>query len=375
MGSIGTRRSTGVVAAAVAVVLLAFWATRAAAASDNPAPLPEHVPTGYSLETDAGMRWLYATAAESEVAVLKRVQRDAWTRLGRELGADLGTDLDLRIAINPEQMQALAPPGRKLPGYATGVAYPGEGLILLSMTEPESWLRSNADRVLVHELAHVALHRAVSGQPVPRWFSEGFAIHAASEHSLARVRELWSATLRNDLIPLGQLSDRFPARHGEVSLAYAQAADLVGYLLQEDQDRKRFRKLIAQLRAGTAFEQAFASAYELPLRALERHWRALLGQRFGRWPSILSGLTAVWALGALLLVVGYVRVRRRQHDTLKRWEIEEAPMLAADAATPQATSAPARSMADDVLDAWGEQRHRETGVPTIVHEGRSYTLH
>jgi hypothetical protein len=364
-----------VLASAVAALALVFGTTQAAA--QHPAPLPTKMPSGYTLEPGGAQRWVYASSIDAEVTRLKRVQRETWARLGRELGADLGQALDLRVAINPEQMQALAPPGRKLPDYATGVAFPADGLILLSMTEPESWLRADIDRVLVHELAHVALHRAVAGMPVPRWFSEGVAIHAADEHSIARVRVLWSATLRRALIPLAQLEDRFPARHGEVSLAYAQSADLVGQLLQEDRDQVRFRKLVAGLRSGASFEQAFAQSYQIPLWQLEREWRGSLAHRFGSWPSLLSGLTVVWALAALLLVFGYFRVRQRHRSTLKRWAIEEAPVLALVEATPPPTPSAAvpRNAADDVLDAWTDQQRKEAGVPTIVHEGRSYTLH
>jgi hypothetical protein len=176
------------------------------------------------------------------------------------------------------------------------------------------------------------------------------------------------------LIPLARLSQSFPARHGDVSLAYAEAADLVGHLLEGDQERKRFRALVAALRAGQPFEQAFAATYEMPLWRFEQQWRAQLAQRFGRWPSVLSGLTVVWAIAALFLIVGYIRVRRRDRETLKRWAIEEAPVLAVPPAAPAGDSPP-RSVADEVLDAWGDQQRRDSGIPTIVHEGRSHTLH
>jgi hypothetical protein len=386
MGSIGTRRFKGVLRTALAAVRRIAPALRGAAMAialavlapgvgdAQLAPLPSSMPSGHTLERDGGARWLYSSGARTEVARLQRVQRSTWTRLGNELGVQLGAELDLRLAVNPEQMQALAPPGRTLPGYATGVAYPAEGLILLSLTEPDSWLRSDIDRVLVHELSHVALHRAVDGRPVPRWLSEGVAIHEAGEHSLERVRILWSGTLRGELIPLARLSQSFPARHGDVSLAYAQSADLVGHLLRGDQGRKRFRALVARLRAGEPFEQAFAAAYRMPLWRVEQQWRNQLAQRFGSWPSILSGLTVVWACAALLLVFGYMRVRKRQRETLKRWAIEEAPVLAMETAPPR-PEPPPRSVADDVLDAWGDQQRHDSGVPTIVHEGRSHTLH
>lgn len=375
MGSIGTRRFGGVVTITLAALLISLLPGAGALA--QAAPLPQQLPDGYTLVREGSSTWAYPTAAESEIERLKGVLRETWPRLGRELGADLGPGLDLRVAVNPEEMQALAPPGVRLPEYANGVALPEQRVVLLSMTEPGTWVRPDVERVLVHELAHVALHEAAGGRPIPRWLTEGVAIQKAGEHSLARIRVLWSGTLRGRLIPLRQLSERFPARHGDVNLAYAQAADLVGYLLAADQGEQRFRALVAALREGHAFEAAFAESYGMPLALVEQHWRAGLVQRFGRWPSILSGLTVVWAAAALLLVIGYVRIRRKARETLKRWEIEEAPLLAEfeQPAAAVAPSPPPRNVADDVLDAWTDQQRRESGVPTIMHEGRSYTLH
>jgi hypothetical protein len=353
-------------------VATALTAVGLACAAQAQPPLPQ----GYRA-TGGEIRWLYPASAAAEVAPLQTLARSTWSRLSDELGMQLPRSLELRVAVDPAQMQALAPAGRELPGYATGVALPEEGLILLSLTEPGSWLRPNMKQVLVHELSHVALQRAVGSQTVPHWFSEGVAIHQSGEHSLARVRTLWEGTLRGDLIPLKRISGGFPARHGEVDLAYAQSADVVGRMFEGRRGPARFQALIAKLREGQSFDAAFAAAYREPFDQFEHEWRAELLQRFGRWPSILSGLTLLWAAGALLLIAGYVRVRRRHHQTLKRWAIEEAPMLASVAAPPPPppTPPPPRSAADDVLDAFREQNHHETGVPTIVHEGRSYTLH
>jgi hypothetical protein len=345
----------------------------------QPAPSgAPRVPAGYRHERDGATSWTYPKAAETEVRELQRQQRVLWPNLGTELGVYLEPELDLRVAVNPEQMQALAPPGRTLPSYASGVAFPAEGIVLLTLTAPESWVRPDMARLLAHELSHVALHRALHGRPVPRWFAEGLAVQQSGEHSFARLRTLWLATLQGNLMPLGELAARFPARHGEVDIAYAQSADLVGFMLQGEAAASRFRALCRALQNGDTFDAAFAAAYRLPLSDFERQWRLQLTQRLGHWPSILSGLTVVWALAALLLVFGYVQVRRRHRNTLRRWAIEEAPMSAAE---PQATASqppplPApRSVADLVLDAWGDQQRHEAGIPTIVHEGRSYTLH
>src|SRR6185369_13841548 len=92
----------------------------------------------------------------------------------------------------------------------------------------------------------------------------------------------------------------------------------------------RFRALCAALQSGVPFEGAFSAAYQMTLPELEQQWRTQLGQRFGRWPSILSGLTVLWALAALLLVFGYLQVRRKHRRTLERWALEEAPVAPAE---------------------------------------------
>jgi hypothetical protein len=72
-------------------------------------------------------------------------------------------------------------------------------------------------------------------------------------------------------------------------------------------------------------------------------------------------------------------VRRRHRRTLERWAEEEAPAAHTEG-VPTITVQPAplpssRNPADVVLDAWVDQHRHDGSIPTIVHEGRSYTLH
>lgn len=362
-------------------ILLGLLAVAMLLAPSDIAAQPDEAPplrSGYRSERDGAVKWTYPSAALAEVRELQIDARAVWARLGTELGVYLEPELDIRVAVNPTQMQALAPPGRTVPPYASGVAFPADGLVLLTLTAPESWMRPDMPKLLAHELSHVALYRALDGHPIPRWFAEGVAIHHSGEHSFARVRTLWAATLQGGLVGLRDLSERFPEQHGEVDVAYAESADLVGFMLEGQAGPPRFRALCAGLQSGAPFESAFAAAYQMTLQEFEQQWRAQLVQRFGRWPSILSGLTVLWALAALLLVFGYLQVRRKHRRTLARWALEEAPAAVpephAAAAAPPPPPLP-RSVADVVLDAWGDQQRHEAGIPTIVHEGRSYTLH
>ena len=365
------------IAASIAWAVLApsaAWADATPAArTESPAPAPA-LPAGYVARTDGAVRWIYPTAAASTVADLRERTPHAWADLGRRFGIALAPELDIRVAVNFEDMQTLAPAGARLPTYASGVAFMEQGVILLSLTDPRSFQRPDMEGVLVHELAHVGLHRAVAGHPVPRWFSEGVAIHEAGEHSIERIRTLWDGTLRGQLVSFADLSGAFGEEHGAVDLAYAQSADVVRYLVDGD-DPGRFPRLVTRLREGSTFDDAVRQAYGLPLAYVEREWRAAVERRFGRWPSFLAGLASLWALSAVLLVVGYVRVRRKHAQTLAAWAAaEEAATAQPPTPTPPPTPAPTPPT-DAILDAIEARRRHDPEIPTVVHEGQSHTLH
>ncbi len=357
-----------------------------------------HLPHGYVTEKVGAARFSYPVAARDEVRNLEAHEAEAWQRVAGELGAKVSSELDIRVATNPEQMQALAPRGVPLPGYADGIAFPEQGLILLTLTEPDTWLRPDMRGVLTHELSHVALYRAVAGSEVPRWFTEGLAVHQAGERSFAQSRTLWEGTIQGRLLSLDRLSASFPLRHNEVDLAYAQSADFVSYMQGSADDRVRFRQLLGQLATHVPFADAVKNAYHVPLGYMEREWRNALSQRFGRWPAFLIGLSFIWTLGAILLVIGYVRTRIRHKSTLRRWEGEEAVLdathrvqarplartteapssgLSAQATPPIPQSAQTTTVTQGPIDDFFDNRRQpsETGVPTVVHDGQSHTLH
>lgn len=346
--------------------------------------LPQSLPPGYVMEAKGRVRWIYPESAQDTVAELQEQTPTHFATLSAALGQEIASDLDIRVAIDPNDMRKLVD-GRALPDYATGVAFPAQGLILLSLTAPESFQRPAMDALLMHELAHVALFRAVGSHGVPRWFTEGVAIHFAKERSIARIRTLWGAALAGQLLPADDLSMAFPADHHSVDVAYAQSADLVRYMVEGKDDRRRFRDLVAAMQEGQSFPEAVSTSYHVSLGYLEREWRSQVTRRFGPWPTALAGITGIWALGALLLLVGYLRARRRHRETVARWEIEEAQeeqRLAAEAQAEALTNAtigdpvrPPTTGPEAVLERIQEQQSRTTGVPTVRHDGQRYTLH
>ncbi|MEZ4372852.1 MAG: peptidase MA family metallohydrolase [Polyangiaceae bacterium] len=176
------------------------------------------------------------------------------------------------VARSPGEMASYAPDGYPPPAYASGVAYSSIGLVLLTIDPVTPGQPHVLEEVFRHELAHVALYDAVGGAHVPRWFNEGFAVHVSGESSLARLQTLWIATVANNLIPLSNIDNGFPADSDRAAVAYAQSADIVRYLLRK-QDTERLDSLLERVRPragkpGQPFEAAFNDAYGTSLSQL-----------------------------------------------------------------------------------------------------------
>ncbi len=362
--------------------LVVFWAVRAGASTDPESELPHARDVGMVSQPatatlpdlprdfrrlDHG--WLvveFPMSVRSRVDSLLRDADDLRAQLAEDLGGPLLERVRVRVARSPEQMVELAPRGAPPPAYAAGVAYPSLHLIVLTLQAPDTWEAPDLSEVLKHELTHVALADAVANHDVPRWFDEGVAIHASGELYLKRWTELWNASLSRRLIPLPELDRAFPNDCAEVSVAYAESADVVRFLMR-DADRARFGSLIQRLRAGIAFDRALEDAYGTDVRTLEYQWREDVGRRFG-WVPALTGGGVLWALIAALSIAAWATKRKQAKAKLAQWAREEA--LAEARVSLVDPKAPAIEPANEATHV-----ARVPSVPVVEHEGRWYTLH
>jgi len=346
--------------AILCLVAATLFATVTAAQAPFEAPLPEP-PTGYASEQIGAVTWTFPVSERARVVPLVESVEKHWAELANEFGVVIDDRLIVRVARNPREMRALSPIGYPPPDYATGVAYPRWGVILITMSAPDTWQPPDLQVVLVHELSHVALYRAVDGHDVPRWFNEGVAIHQSEVRLLPRMQSLLRAAAQRSMLRLSELSDRFPNRPHEVNIAYAQSADIVGFLRRTPNDERRFHRLIETMRAGETFDTALSTAYGWTSVGLEREWRESLRTRYRIVPALLGG-TTIWVLAAILVVVAYRRRRRYHH--LKLQQMGHREELEAAAAT---LPPPAPEAETDVVS--------DAGVPRVEHDGESHTLH
>jgi hypothetical protein len=214
-----------------------------------------------------------------------------------------------------------------------GTAYPREGVVVVAARSRRGELL-DMEQILVHELAHMALDRALGVGAVPRWLTEGFAYLHSSDTSFARAQTLIGATFSGRLIPILELEDSFPAGEDEAALAYAESYDFVAFLARRgrwaderddakgDRTRAAFRQFLSELGHGVPLDSAARAAFGRGLLELEKEWLSGLRERY-LWLPI--GLTATfgWVLGAGLLVLGWRRRRRQARARLAAWEAEE----------------------------------------------------
>jgi hypothetical protein len=342
---------------------MAWTSASVGAGAQEPAELSlPAAPDGYQTERIGSVTWTFPESERGRVDELIDGFDEHWANVSDDFGVVIDDDLVVRVARNPREMRAMAPVGYPPPDYATGVAYPRWGLILLSMSAPDTWEPPDLQVVLIHELSHVALYRAVRGNEVPRWFNEGVAIHQSEVRLLPRMESLLRAAAQRSMLRLSELDTHFPDRPNEVNIAYAQSADVVGFLRRSHNDERRFHRLIQSLHDAETFDTALATAYGWTRVGLERQWRESLRTRYRILPALLAGST-IWVGAAILVLFAYRRKRRYHHMKLAQMGHREA-LEALNAASEPPPAPLSRPVAIT-----------ETGIPVVEHDGESHTLH
>jgi len=295
------------------------------------------------------------------------------TELEGWLGRPVLKGVRVDVARTAGEMETLAPVGAPYPSYASGVAYSGLDLVLLTLAPRHANETNDVVQTFRHELAHIALADALEGRPIPRWFNEGFAVLASGESSFDRISVLWTATVADNLIPLAQIERSFPADENTASIAYAEAVDVVRFLLRRE-EAHRFRSMIDRLEKGHDLEASLKLSYGIDLADLEHEWREDVAKRYTFWPVLFSG-TLVWAVTLGLFVWAWRRKHRRAKNKLARWEREEAneDALARMRENARVHIVLARTSSSGVTPL--PPAGPEIEVPKVQHDGQWHTLH
>jgi hypothetical protein len=233
-----------------------------------------------------------------------------WPGLGRR---DPGP---LRLIVVPSGRALDSLTDGRAPAWGAAIAVPGARTIVLRADQ------GDLARTLRHELAHLALHEAVSVR-VPLWFDEGYAAWAAGEWDRLGGLELNLAVVRGAVPSLTGLDGALRGSATTADAGYALATSAVTELARRNPSNS-LTPLLDRLQHGEDFEAAVLATTGLTLGRFEQEWQRGLKRRYtlGNWLVAGGG----WSLVAL--VVAWLVRRRRRSDRERRaaldigWDVE-----------------------------------------------------
>jgi tetratricopeptide (TPR) repeat protein len=231
-------------------------------------------------ETEHFELFLHGSEAELLAPYATALAEEAYDSLVARYGVE--PPLPIRVELFPRHADFSVRTLGEAGLGALGVAF---GSVLV-MDSPSARRRGeyNWASTLWHELAH-AFHLGMTEHRVPRWFSEGLAVHEQR-----KAREGWGhqpsipflqALRAGRLKKVSELNDGFmrPDYPEQVIFSYYQAS----LVLQVIEDRHGFAAIRAMLdgyRSGETTESLFESVLGTPLRSFDEEFAAHLETRF-----------------------------------------------------------------------------------------------
>jgi len=288
--------------------------------------------------------------------------------------------VQIRVVESPSEMSKYAPHGVGLPKWSSAITFSDQNLVLLPLLRQDGGPNDDLEVTLLHEVSHVAFHRASGGAQVPRWFSEGVAILQSEGSSVGRKGMIWWASMVDSLPSLASI-EQYPEGAADAGNAYAMAADFTASLV-ELEGWSGIRYLTGMLLEGRSFNDAFDRTYGMSIARAEETWRANL---FGgtEWITVVTGSSALWGAAVVLFIVAWSRARRRKRERLAQMAREEAPLeqviatlssMAEEQMAPEISGDAPPQQKSDPDDATLLPKRR--GMPTRISiGGRIHTLH
>ena len=264
----------------------------------------------------------YAAGDEGLAAELERESLRIREMVIVDIGVDFAEKTEIRLCPTLEAFREAQPGGTRIPIWAIGVAYPAENVIVLRSPRAVKGSRIDLVDVFAHEFSHIALGRALAGVTVPVWLNEGLAIYEAREWTFSRISVLTSASLMDRLIPLRVLTLSFPAEEGPAELAYAESFMFISFLINKV-GREAFQRLIRDYTRYGDLERALRRGTGMSIADLEERWLVYLKLHVS-WIPIITSVSTLWFIAALIFVYGYARKKRQAERRMKEMEKEEA---------------------------------------------------
>lgn len=222
--------------------------------------------------------------------------------------------------------------GIRLPEWGGGGVL-GRDSIVLPVDRPSAFYASDRERILVHELVHIALIRAYGHLRLPRWFHEGLAMSLSGEFTFEEQLYLSRAIIFQSLLPLDSLEHLNRLGHTRATVAYAEAHFAV-QLLITTYGIDFVADLLQAAKRTRTFDEVLSSVVGLRRQEFEQLVHAEMVKRY-RFLFIVADTSLFWIGIFILAVVAFVVTRVRNHRRKRIMVLEEdaVALSAADEGT------------------------------------------
>ena len=228
----------------------------------------------------------------------------------------------LKIYIAPTEGEFYRLTGGSLPEWGVACAMPRSDLIVVRSPRLVPLWKEKPRSILLHEISHVFLDQQLRPAEIPRWFHEGFALYCSQAWDLGSFFELSLALVLGNFYSLDSITSGFPSGERASRLAYLQSYTVVEYLFIS-RDSKQLASLFSKWRETGDLDQAFRSAFGVTLLRFEKRWREWALVRYG-WIKLLTSVTLVWLVAAVLFIFVYINRRIKFHRGLEQMRLQEA---------------------------------------------------
>lgn len=231
-----------------------------------------------------------------------------------------GRAIRIDLAPNEEAFRALT---GSPPEWGAGIAIPSQDRIVLPIYASRRGDIASMAMVLRHEIAHIALNRYLGPASIPRWFDEGYARWAAGEWDFDAPWMLRLSFALHRTPPLDSLELGWPGREADARVAYLLGMSVIQFLYERGGEPV-LASFLRRWRQMGAIEPALLRTYGLTLATLEQHWSRDVRERYG-WTYLLGNAVVFWAFAGVLVLLLFLRRRRRDRAKMEKLKQEELP--------------------------------------------------
>ncbi|MDE0300130.1 MAG: peptidase MA family metallohydrolase [Candidatus Poribacteria bacterium] len=243
---------------------------------------------------------------------------DFYPKMRRLMGDMRLGKIEIWVCEEPSQFQAAV--HAPIQDWAIGCAFPLSRRIIIQNPRVIIQRDFQLAQVIRHEIVHIVFGQRTQEAigKIPRWFVEGIAIYFSGEWAPRRNDTLMKHIFSKSVIPLAELSHRFPTSENLAQLAYAESQNAVGWLA-ETHGVEKLWEIIDRLARGDDLDTALRDSIGLSLSAFDAKWRRSLPERY-HWAAILSNSHLFWGSLAVFFMLVYLRYWRYKRKRLRQLE-------------------------------------------------------